>query len=351
MTLKIIRVLFVLACIAMGTVWADYLVTLEYEKSVEVVKITKSTVFLWKVIGGMLGGLAAGLVLAALVFVTQELFERLAPVFIALAFSMMLGYFFARYIMLIYPPDDLRMHFFLTSTLVLLFGFAGISLGMTMSSNWQSLVTAVKRQNIQYGNPKLIDTSVIIDGRIADVVATGFIEGTLIVPRFILKELQNIADSADVLRRAKGRRGLDILKAMQEGEHAVRIEVIDDDPLQVSDVDGKLIALARELNAKVITNDFNLNKVAQIEGVAVLNLNELANSLKPSVLPDERFEVKIVKEGKEAAQGVGYLDDGTMIVVDGGRNHLGKNVSVVVTSVLQTAAGRMIFTKMGSAIS
>ena len=348
MTLKIIRVLFVLACIAMGTVWADYLVTLEYENSEGAIELTPSTKTTWNILGGVLGGLAAGFVLLALYFVTQELFERLAPVFIALAFSMMLGYFFARYLMLYLPPDDLQLHFFLTSSLVLLFGFAGISLGMTMSSNWQSLVTAVKRQTIQYGNPKLIDTSVIIDGRIADVVTTGFLEGTLIVPRFILKELQNIADSADDLRRAKGRRGLDILKVMQEGEHAVHIEVIDDDPGDVKEVDGKLMALARDLGAKVITNDFNMNKVAQIEGIEVLNLNDLANSLKPSVLPDEKFEVKIVKEGKEPTQGVGFLDDGTMIVVDGGRTYLGKNVSVVVTSVLQTAAGRMIFTKLGS---
>jgi uncharacterized protein YacL len=347
-TLKIIRVLFVLACIAMGTVWADYLVAFEYENAEDAIELAPSTQTLWRLLGGMLGGLAAGFVLVALLFVTQDLFERLAPVFIALSFSMMLGYFFARYLMLYLPPDDLRLHFFLTSSLVLLFGFAGISLGMTMSSNWQSLVTAVKRQTIQYGNPKLIDTSVIIDGRIADVVTTGFLEGTLIVPRFILKELQNIADSADDLRRAKGRRGLDILKAMQEGEHAVQIEVIDDDPVDVKHVDGKLMALARDLNAKVVTNDFNLNKVAQIEGIEVLNLNDLANSLKPSVLPDEKFEVKIVKEGKEATQGVGFLDDGTMIVVDGGRVHLGKKVSVVVTSVLQTAAGRMIFTKLGS---
>ena len=282
MTLKIIRVLFVLACIVMGTIWADYLLSTSYEGSDIVVP--RSTEVLWKVAGGMLGGLAAGLVLVALLFVTQELFERLAPVFIALAFSMMLGYFLSRYIMLIFPPEDLFIHFFLTTTLVLLFGFAGISLGLTMSSNWRSLVTAVQRKNIQYGNPKLVDTSVIIDGRIADVVTTGFIEGTLIVSRFILKELQNIADSADVLRRAKGRRGLDILKAMQDGEHPIHIEVIDDDPVQVKDVDGKLVALARELDAKVITNDFNLNKVAQIEGVAVLNLNDLANSLKPAVL-------------------------------------------------------------------
>jgi uncharacterized protein YacL len=335
----------------MGTVWADHLVTITYEGSEDVVEITKLTEIFWKISGGALGGLSAGLVLAVLLFVTQELFERLAPVFIALAFSMMLGYFLARYIMLIYPPEDLRIHFFLTTTLVLLFGFAGISLGLTMSSNWRSLVTAVKRQNIQYGDPKLIDTSVIIDGRIADVVTTGFIEGTLIVPRFILKELQNIADSAELLRRSKGRRGLDILKSMQEGDHPVHIEVIDDDPEQVQDVDGKLIALARELDAKVITIDYNLNKVAQIEGVQVLNLNELTNSLKPSVLPDEKFEVKILKEGKESTQGVGYLDDGTMIVVDGGRDYLGKNVQVIVTSVLQTAAGRMIFTKMASATS
>ncbi|MDK1021675.1 MAG: PIN domain-containing protein, partial [Candidatus Hydrogenedentes bacterium] len=215
---------------------------------------------------------------------------------------------------------------------------------------WESLVTVVKRQKLEFGNPKIVDTSVIIDGRIQDIVESGFIEGTLVVPRFILRELQHVADSADVLRRTKGRRGLDILKAMQENPGKVEVEIIDDDPEEIREVDGKLVALARKYKAKILTTDYNLNKVAQIEGIGVLNVNDLANALKPTALPDENLEVKIVKEGKEADQGVGYLDDGTMIVVDGGRNYVGRRVSVVVTSVLQTAAGRMIFTKLGQVL-
>ena len=174
----------------------------------------------------------------------------------------------------------------------------------------------------------------------------GFIEGTLIVPRFVLVELQHIADSADDLRRKKGRRGLDTLKELQEGTSSVRVEVVDDDPADVAEVDQKLLVLARKYGAKVITNDFNLNKVAQIEGVEVLNINDLSNALKTIALPDEQLDVKIMNPGKEALQGVGYLEDGTMIVVDGGREHIGKTVSVVVTSVLQTERGRMIFTRL-----
>lgn len=167
----------------------------------------------------------------------------------------------------------------------------------------------------------------------------------------MLHELQHIADSSDVLRRAKGRRGLDILKELQRETSKVDVDIIEDDPQDVREVDSKLVRLAQKFGAKILTNDFNLNKVAQIEGIVVLNINDLANALKPAVLPDEQMEVKIIKEGKEASQGVGYLDDGTMVVVDGGRVHMGKIVQVVVTSVLQTAAGRMIFTRFDHVLS
>ena len=209
---------------------------------------------------------------------------------------------------------------------------------------------AVSRKPWEGRNPKLLDTSVIIDGRVAEVCKFGFLEGAIIVPRFVLRELQAIADSSDTLRRARGRRGLDILKQLQAPESNVKIEVIEDDIEQVQEVDGKLVALAKQIGAKVVTNDMNLLRVAQIEGVPVLNLHELANALKTAVLPDEHMHVKIVREGKEAQQGVGYLDDGTMIVVDGGRDHIGRNVAATVTSVLQTPNGRMIFTKLQSVL-
>ena len=232
--------------------------------------------------------------------------------------------------------------------MVLLFGYVGIYLGLTRASNWESLISAVKHRQFQNSptvSLKIVDTSVLIDGRIADICESGFLEGTLLIPRFVLKELQNIADSADVVRRAKGRRGLDILKSLQESTAEVSVSIIEDNPNASKEVDGKLLLLAKQYGAKVLTTDFNLNKVAQIDGVVVLNINDLANALKPAVLPDEIMEVKLIKEGKEPSQAVGYLDDGTMVVVDGGRNHLGKNVQVLVTSILQTSAGRMIFTR------
>jgi uncharacterized protein YacL len=189
---------------------------------------------------------------------------------------------------------------------------------------------------------KVLDTSVIIDGRIADVCETGFMDGTLVIPQFVLKELQLVADSSDSMKRNRGRRGLDILQKIQKMS-GVDVTISDVDFPDIREVDLKLIELARTLQGKIVTNDFNLNKVAQLRGVEVLNINELANSLKPVVLPGELMKVFILKEGKEYNQGVAYLDDGTMVVVDNARKMIGKTIDVVVTSVLQTTAGKMIF--------
>lgn len=191
---------------------------------------------------------------------------------------------------------------------------------------------------------KILDTSVIIDGRIFDICQTGFIEGSLIIPEFVLEELRHIADSSDVLKRNRGRRGLDILKQMQK-DSEIDVQIVDQDFEDIPEVDSKLVKLAQLIDARIITNDFNLNKVAELQGVKVLNINELANAVKPVVLPGEEMEVKVIKEGKEDGQGVGYLDDGTMIVVDNGINYMGDEIAVLVTSILQTAAGRMIFAK------
>jgi uncharacterized protein YacL len=190
---------------------------------------------------------------------------------------------------------------------------------------------------------KVLDTSVIIDGRIADICDTGFMEGTFIIPQFILQELQHIADSSDPLKRGRGRRGLDVLHRIQKQSN-LEVRIVDQDYPKIQEVDAKLIALAKEISAKIVTNDFNLNKVAELQGIPVLNINQLFNALKPVVLPGEVMNVKILKEGKEPGQGVAYLDDGTMVVVDNARRHMGKSVDVTVTSVLQTTAGRMIFT-------
>jgi len=195
---------------------------------------------------------------------------------------------------------------------------------------------------------RILDTSVIIDGRVADIVETGFLDGTLVVPQFVLKELQFVADSSDSLKRNRGRRGLDVLHRIQKMS-GVEVLISDVDFPQVKEVDLKLIELARTLLGRIVTNDFNLNKVAQLRGVEVLNINELANGLKPVVLPGEVMNVFILKEGKEYNQGVAYLDDGTMVVVDNARSRIGRNLDIAVTSVLQTTAGRMIFGRVAEA--
>ncbi|MGA2267412.1 MAG: PIN domain-containing protein [Bryobacteraceae bacterium] len=191
---------------------------------------------------------------------------------------------------------------------------------------------------------KILDTSVIIDGRIADIAETGFLDGVLVIPQFVLRELQLVADSADSMKRNRGRRGLDILQRIQKMAH-LTVQIVEEDFPHVRDVDMKLIELAKIYDCKVITNDFNLNKVAQLHGVEVLNINELANSLKPIVLPGETMRVFILKEGKEYNQGVAYLDDGTMVVVDNAKKMISKTIDIAVTSVLQTTAGKMIFGK------
>ncbi len=233
---------------------------------------------------------------------------------------------------------------------VLVFGYLGLHLGIQRR---EDLLAAFPRLTERLGRdrrlrrsgvPKLLDTSVIIDGRIADVCRSGFLEGPLLVPRPVLAELQRIADASDPLRRNRGRRGLDILNTMQKELRAVQI--YEEGEMQSGEsVDAHLVRLARALGAAVVTNDYNLNKVAELQGVRVLNVNELANAIKPVMLPGEELSVHLIKDGKEAGQGVGYLDDGTMIVVEGGKRHIGETLDAIVTSVLQTVAGRMIFAR------
>jgi uncharacterized protein YacL len=191
----------------------------------------------------------------------------------------------------------------------------------------------------------ILDTSVIIDGRIADIFQTHFVEGKIVIPRFVLKELQQIADSQDALKRNRGRRGLDILNKIQKNT-ALDVRIHEEDFPELSDVDAKLVKLAKVLSGRIFTNDFNLNKIAELQCVKVLNINELANALRPVVLPGETMEIRVAKEGKEYNQGIAYLDDGTMVVIDNSRHLIGQTVKVTVTSVLQTSAGRMIFAKL-----
>ncbi len=225
-------------------------------------------------------------------------------------------------------------------------GYIGLRIGLKKGEEIHLLGWKSFSKNLSGGaNPKILDTSVIIDGRISDITETGFVEGALIIPQFVLNELQHIADSSDPIKRTRGKRGLEVLRHIQKQVN-VDVRIVDTDYPAVKEVDSKLIELAKEVHGKIITNDSNLNKVAELQGIDVLNINELANSLKPVVLPGEEMNVKILKEGKETGQGVAYLDDGTMIVVDNGRRQIGRTVDVTVTSVLQTPAGRMIFARL-----
>ncbi|MDF2668410.1 MAG: hypothetical protein K0R67_716 [Paenibacillus sp.] len=233
-------------------------------------------------------------------------------------------------------------------SLTALLGYIGFRVGYARKDDVMDLFAARNEKSKRGGASadihKILDTSVIIDGRIADICKTGFIEGILVIPEFVLEELQHIADSSDLLKRNRGRRGLDILNKIQK-ELDVKVLIYEGDFEEISEVDSKLVRLAKVLQGKVITNDFNLNKVCELQGVSVLNINDLANAVKPVVLPGEEILVQIIKDGKEHGQGVAYLDDGTMIVVEGGRDYIGATTEVLVTSVLQTSAGRMIFAK------
>jgi uncharacterized protein YacL len=269
------------------------------------------------IVGGILGFLGGGLSAAAIDFLATPLI-----------------------------PDQTEFYMEGRLFLFLVLGYLGIVMGMKTGKDLKGFNLGVlKGKSRSEISNKILDTSVIIDGRIADLCETGFLEGTFIIPQFVLQELQHIADSSDSLKRARGRRGLDVLHRIQKMLD-IDVQIVENDYPKIREVDAKLVVLAKELGGKVMTNDLNLNKVAELQGVRVLNINELTNALKPVVLPGEGMKVYVVKEGKESGQGVAYLDDGTMIVVDNARRLIGRNINVVVTSVLQTTAGRMIFTKM-----
>lgn len=236
---------------------------------------------------------------------------------------------------------------------VLLFGYFGVSLFVMRQGDLMGLLGALSGRTeggasaswTNLNRTILLDTSVIIDGRVADIARTGFLPGTLLIPRFVLNELQYIADSSDALRRQRGRRGMEVLADLQKQPN-VMVRVSDIDVEGVREVDSKLVVLARQMRCPILTNDYNLNRVAELQGVTILNINELANAVKSVVLPGETLRVNIIQEGKEHGQGVGYMDDGTMVVIENGREHIGEYLDVNVTKILQTAAGRMIFARV-----
>jgi uncharacterized protein YacL len=298
-------------------------------------------------LGGLgIGNVAFGLLLAAAVIGLESGLRRISvPHLIGALLGGAIGLGAAKTIgAALYWADvtDGRV-LFLHSVILLALPYLGLVLGGRRGEWFEPAhLVALFRSQAPRKRYRVLDTSVIIDGRIADICETGFMDGTLVVPQFVLKELQMVADSSDPQKRNRGRRGLDILQKIQKMA-GLEVIVSDMDFPEVREVDLKLIELARALQGKIVTNDFNLNKVAQLRGVDVLNINELANSLKPVVLPGEMMKVFILKEGKEYNQGVAYLDDGTMVVVDNARKLIGKTIDVVVTSVLQTTAGKMIF--------
>ena len=249
-------------------------------------------------------------------------------------------------------PDPFRS--VLPTVATIIFGYLGVEIAIGRQGEFRDIFSFIRpgrKSSRGTGDRKwdrdrsiLIDTSVIIDGRIVDIAKTGFVPGNLIIPRFVLNELQYIADSAESLRRQRGRRGMEVLAELQK-DRAIKTTIADIDVEGVKEVDEKLIMLGKQMKAPILTNDFNLNRIAELQGVNVLNINELANSVKSILLPGETIVVRVIQEGKEIGQGVGYLEDGTMIVVEDGKNFIGKEIEVSVTKVLQTAAGRMIFSK------
>lgn len=296
-----------------------------------------------------IGGLIAGFFGASLIILVEVGMRRFSVRNLSAAvFGLLFGFFMAWVLtgVIRLVPMSIQLFSSLQIILILVFCYLGMIIAMRGKDEFNVIIPYVKfvRQDC-HDDIILLDTSVIIDGRIADIFQTHFVEGRIVVPRFVLKELQHIADSEDALRRNRGRRGLDVLNKIQKNA-ALDVRIQEDDFPEIKEVDAKLVKLAKFLGAKVLTNDFNLNKVAEIQSVTVLNINELANSLRPVVLPGEPMDVRISKEGKEHNQGIAYLDDGTMVVIDNSRQLIGQVVKVIVTSVLQTSAGRMIFAKL-----
>ncbi len=295
--------------------------------------------------GGLLGFIAALAIIGIEISMRKVRFKIIFLGIIGLIIGLITGLLLVNIFESVLPSN----YSDLSKVLIpLILGYLGMAVSISKSDQLQlgdaGLTYGKSSKSPSLGEYKILDTSVIIDGRIADIAETGFVTGAFVIPRFVLLELQHIADSSDPMRRKRGRRGLDILNKLQKSNYPV--EIIETDFPSVPAVDSKLIELAKAMTSPIVTNDFNLNKVAELQGVKVLNINDLANALRPVVLPGEEFKVFILREGKEYNQGVGYLDDGTMVVVDSGRNHMNQKVEVVVTSVLQTTAGRMIFARV-----
>ncbi len=301
----------------------------------------------WTPLGGALSGLLLAGGMIALDRVLRKIpLRRLLGGCLGLMIALVLARLAMEFLVLLFPDPTLAPPVFLLFGILL--GYLGLMLGGGKTDEWGRFFDSRSLPFSFSGNLNryLLDTSVIIDGRIADICETGFLQGTLIIPQFVLQELHHIADSADSLKKTRGRRGLGVIEKIQN-QPDLNVQIVDRNPPK-DNVDAKLVDLALELNGTIVTNDFNLNKVAELQGVRVINLNNLANALKPAVLAGEILAVQIIREGKTPGQGIAYLDDGTMVVVENARKYIGHNIEVLVTSVLQTGTGRMIFTEVKS---
>ncbi|MBN2403421.1 MAG: PIN domain nuclease [Spirochaetes bacterium] len=330
--INLLRILFIL--ISMGIALINYL----------------NASLLVKIIAVLITGGISFLIIILVEYISHTFSVRmLLSALFGLFMGLILGHLVVTgisYFPMLYPEAGLNIY---KAIIYHVSAFSIMIFFVIHNENWDILnkiisekVDKLKDGNISY---KIVDTSTIIDGRIFDICDTGFIEGILVVPNFVINELQMVADSKDSIKRNRGRRGLDILNKMQK-DKTIIVKITDIDYPEINEVDDKLVKLAGEMNGKLITNDFNLNKVAEVHGVPVLNINDLSNSLKPIMLPGEKVKVALVKEGKDHSQAIGYLDDGTMVVVENGKKMLNKEVELEVTSVLQTTAGRMIFAKL-----
>ncbi len=331
MALIILRCVFVLAAAGLGVTFVNS------------ANFPQTSAWLsWAVFGGLML-LALGII-ALDIAIRRKQLDVISSVY----FGMVVGIFLAYVVGLILTPLHLvaeSLHDAIQWVLALVCCYTCISLLLQTKNDFRFIIPYVEfAREVKGSKPCILDTSVVIDGRIADVVETQILDSQLIMPKFVISELQGIADSSDRLRRSRGRRGLDILNRLRSNPK-IDVQIFDRDLPEFAGqpVDLRLVALAKHLKGRLVTNDYNLNKVARIQGVEVINLNDLANALKPIFLPGEQIEVRVVKAGEEAGQGVGYLEDGTMVVIEGGREHIGKQVSIAVTSVLQTSAGRMVF--------
>jgi uncharacterized protein YacL len=300
--------------------------------------------YVWALLGAVLG-IGFG-------YIILKLEEKLKDIPLKIIFGSLLGttislivadLFISRLLLALIKDIPITLPIYILFYFVM--GYIGFRIGKEKSKTLDLSKVPLLDRMENDEDVKILDTSTIIDGRIADICETGFIEGTFVIPQFVLYEIQHIADHSDTVKRTRGRRGLDVLHRLQK-QTFLKVKIVDYDFPKLKDVDTKLIALAKKLNGKILTNDYNLNKVAELQGIEVLNMNQLAASLRPAMLPGEQMNVKVLKEGKEHGQGIGYLDDGTMVVVDDAKKLLGKSVDVVVTSVLQTTSGRMIFAKL-----